>query len=89
MLKYKKKLDGYFNVVAIKEDKRGLPIFTLKNDLNDELFDATINLPQNKQRIYLDIKDSVIAHGKALVEYRERSGIKEVPFHAKIIKINL
>lgn len=89
MLKYKKKLDGYFNIVAIKEDKRGLPIFTLKNDLNDELFDATINLPQDKQRIYLDIKDSVIAHGKALVEYRERSGIKEVPFHAKIITINL
>lgn len=89
MLKYKKKEDGYFNVVAIKEDKRGLPIFTLKNDLNDELFDATINLPQDKQRIYLDVKDSVIAHGKALVEYRERSGIKQVPFHAKIIKIYL
>lgn len=89
MLKYKKKEDGLFDIVAVKEDKRGLPIFTLKNDLNDELFDATINLPQDKQRIYLDIKDSVIAHGKALVEYRERSGVKEVPFHAKIININL
>lgn len=89
MLKFKRKEDGYFDVVDIKEDKRGLPIFTLKNDLNDELFDATINLPQNKQRVYLDIKDSVIAHGKALVEYRERSGIKQVPFHAKIIKISL
>lgn len=89
MLKFKKIEDGYFNVVDIKEDKRGLPIFTLKNDLNDELFDATINLPQNKQRVYLDIKDSVIAHGKALVEYRERSGIKQVPFHAKIVKMYL
>lgn len=89
MLKYKKKEDGFFNIVAIREDKRGLPIFTLKNDLNDELFDATINLPQDKQRFYLQIKDSVVAHGKALVEYRERSGIKQVPFHAKIIEINL
>lgn len=89
MLKFKKKEDGLFDVVNIKEDKRGLPIFTLKNDLNDELFDATINLPQKQQRIYLDIKDSVIAHGKALVEYRERSGVKQVPFHSKIIKINL
>ena len=50
MLKYKKKEDGLFDVVNIKEDKRGLPIFTLKNDLNDELFDATINLPQKQQR---------------------------------------
>ena len=89
MLKFKKKEDGLFDVVNIKEDKRGLPIFTLKNDLNDELFDATINLPQKQQRFYLDVKDSVIAHGKALVEYRERSGVKQVPFHAKIVKINL
>lgn len=89
MLKFKKKEDGLFDIVAIREDKRGLPIFTIKNDLNDELFDATINLPQKQQRIYLDIKDSVIYHGKALVEYRERSGVKQVPFHAKIIKIHL
>lgn len=89
MLKFKKIEDGLFDIVDIKEDKRGLPIFTLKNDLNDELFDATINSPQSQQRIYLEIKDSVIAHGKALVEYRERSGIKQVPFHAKIVNISL
>ena len=89
MLKYKKKEDGLFDVVAVKEDKRGLPIFTLKNDLNDELFDATINVPQDEQRRLLIVKDSIIAHGKALVEYRERSGVKQVPFHAKIIKINI
>lgn len=88
MLKYKKKEDGYFEILDIKEDKRGLPIFTLKNDINDETFDATINLPQEQQRFYLQIKDSVKGK-KGLVEYRERSGQKEVPFHAKIIKINL
>ena len=89
MLKFKKKEDGLFDVVDIKPDKRGLPIFTLKNDLNDELFDATINLPQNKQMLYFAIKDAVVKNGKALVEYRERSGVKQVPFHAKIIKIDL
>jgi hypothetical protein len=62
------------------------PIFTLKNDINDELFDATINLPQDKQRFYLEVKDTIIGK-KGLVEYRERSGVKQVPFHSKLIKI--
>jgi hypothetical protein len=88
MLKFKKKEDGLFEILAIKEDKRGLPIFTLKNDINDELFDATINLPQDKQRFYLEVKDTIIGK-KGLVEYRERSGIKQVPFHAKLIKIHI
>lgn len=86
MLKFKKKEDGLFEILAIKEDKRGLPIFTLKNDINDELFDATINLPQDKQRFYLEVKDTIIGK-KGFVEYRERSGIKQVPFHAKLVKI--
>ena len=86
MLKFKRKEDGLFEILAIKEDKRGLPIFTLKNDINDELFDATINLPQDKQRFYLEVKDTIIGK-KGLVEYRERSGVKQVPFHSKLIKI--
>jgi hypothetical protein len=87
MLKFKKKLDGLFTIVAINEDKRGLPIFTLKNDINDETFDATYNASHDLQKICLERKFDIIANGKALVEYRERSGVKEVPFHAKIIKI--
>lgn len=86
MLKFKKKEDGLFEVLDIKTDKRGLPIFTLKNDINDEIFDATINLPQDKQKFYLEVKDTIIGK-KGLVEYRERSGIKQVPFHSKLIKI--
>ena len=87
MLKFKKIQDGYFEIIAVKEDKRGLPIFTLKNDINEETFDATINIPQAEQRKYITVyKDTVISK-KAFVEYRERSGVKEVPFHSKIIKI--
>lgn len=86
MFKYKKKEDGWFEVVDIKEDKRGLPIYVLKNDINSELFECTINLPQNLQKTHLSIKDYLIGK-KGLVEYRERSGVKQVPFHAKLIKI--
>lgn len=86
MFKYKKKLDGKFMIVDIQEDKRGLPVFTLKNDINDETFECTINLSQEEQKKKLNMKQYLI--GKmGLVEYRERSGIKQVPFHAKLIKI--
>ena len=87
MLKFKKIQDGYFEVIAVKEDKRGLPIFTLKNDINEETFDATINIPQAEQRKYITVYKNTVIGKKALVEYRERSGVKEVPFHSKIIKI--
>ena len=87
MLKFKKKEDGLFEILAIKEDKRGLPIFTLKNDINDELFDATFNATHARQQYFISIKDVLIGK-RALVEYRERSGIKQVPFHAKIVQIS-
>ena len=86
MFKYKKKLDGMFEIVDIQEDKRGLPIYTLRNDINSETFECTINLPQDKQRNQLALKNTIIGK-KGLVEYRERSGVKQVPFHAKLVKI--
>ena len=76
-----------FVIVDIEEDKRGLPIFTMMNDINSELFDCTINLPQNVQKDLLARKFELIGK-KGLVEYRERSGVKQVPFHAKIVKLN-
>ena len=86
MLKHKKILDGMFEIVNIEEDKRGLPIYTLKNDINGECFNATINLTQAAQRAQLEMKASLIGK-KAFVEFRERSGVKQVPFYAKIIKV--
>jgi len=86
MFKYKKKLDGMFEIVDIQEDKRGLPIYTLRNDINSETFECTINLPQDKQLNQLALKNTLIGK-KGLVEYRERSGVKQVPFHAKLVKI--
>lgn len=83
MLKFKRKEDGKFTIVDVKLDKRGLPIFVLENDINNELFECTLNASQSDQQTA-----ALYAIGKtALVEYRERSGVKQVPFHAKITKI--
>lgn len=88
MYKYKRKEDGKFTIVDIvPEGKRiNLPKFVCKNDLNDELFECTINEPQSIQEKYLINKNNYIGK-QILVEYRERSGVKEVPFHAKGIHI--
>lgn len=88
MFKFKKKLDGLFTIEAIYEDKRGLPIYVLKNDINDCEFECTLNAPHEVQRNQLEVKQTLIGK-KGLVEYRERSGVKNVPFHAKLIKVIL
>ena len=88
MMKFKRKEDGKFVIVdIIPEGKRiNLPKFICRNDINDELFEVTLNKPQIEQEAILNHKDFYI--GKLiLVEYRERSGVKEVPFHAKGIEI--
>ena len=84
MFKFKKVDDGYFKIInIIPEHKRSdLPIFVLKNDINEYLFECSINKPQEVQRQYLAKKDDYI--GKyMLVEFRARSGVNQVPFHAR------
>lgn len=85
MWKFKKKLDGKFIIVSISKDKRGLPIFTCKNDINDYTFECTLNDTQDKQIYYAGLVK--LNETCMFVEYRERSGVKEVPFHAKGIFI--
>ena len=89
MLKFKKIKDGKFLIVDIVAEgikRKHLPKFICRNDINDELFECTINKKQNIQEEYLINKYKYI--GKYMkVEYRARSGVKEVPFHAKGIDI--
>ena len=88
MLKFKKIDDGKFIIVDIKSEhkRKYLPLFVLRNDINDELFECSINKPQNVQREILINKENYI--GKYMfVEFRERSGIAQVPFHARGINI--
>jgi hypothetical protein len=88
MLKYKKLYDGYFKIIDIvPEGKRTkLPKFVLQNDINSSLFECTSKGSFSEQEIILANKDTYI--GKyAMVEFRERSGVNELPFHAKICLI--
>lgn len=90
MFKYKKIDDGKFMIVdIISEHKRAnLPIFVCRNDINSSLFECSINKPQDVQEAILANKQKYI--GKYLyVEYRARSGVNEVPFHARGINIIL
>lgn len=89
MLKFKRIEDGKFLIVDIVPEgikRKNLPKFICCNDINDELFECTINKKQDVQEEYLINKDKYI--GKYMkVEYRARSGVKQVPFHAKGIDI--
>ena len=88
MFKFKKVDDGKFIIVDIKsEHKRSdLPLFVLRNDINDELFECSINKPQDVQREIFANKENYI--GKyMIVEFRARSGVNQVPFHARGINI--
>ena len=89
MFKFKKVDDGKFIIVDIKtEQKRSdLPLFVLRNDINDSLFECSINKPHEEQRAILYNKDNYI--GKyAHVEFRARSEVNSLPFHARIIYID-
>lgn len=88
MFKFKKVDDGKFIIVDItSEHKRSdLPLFVCRNDINDELFECSINKPQDIQRYMLIHKEKYI--GKYMqVEFRARSGVNQVPFHARGINI--
>nr|DAH00209.1 MAG TPA: DNA ligase [Crassvirales sp.] len=89
MLKFKKKEDGLFEIIDIIPEghkRTNLGKFVLKNDINDELFECSYNATHEKQEEILVNKNNYIGKN-ALVEYRERSGIKQCPFHARVISI--
>lgn len=89
MLKYKRVDDAKFKIVDVVPEgvRTNLCKLVLKNDINDELFECTVNFDHSRQEYILKNKEKFI--GKyAFVEYRERSGVKSVPFHAKAIDIN-
>lgn len=89
MLKFKKKEDGLFVIVDIVPEgkkRTNLGKFVLRNDINDEIFECTYNAPHSAQEEILINKDKYIGK-KTLVEFRERSGVNQLPFHAKAVKI--
>ena len=90
MYKFKCVFDGIFKIIdIIPEGKKrsNLCKFILRNDINDATFECTLNAPQAEQERILVSKNSYIGNYLAYVEYRERSGVRQVPFHAKIVKL--
>lgn len=88
MLKYKRVDDAKFKIVDVVPEgvRTTLCKFVLRNDINDELFEATGNFDHSRQEYILKHKEDFI--GKlATCEFRERSGVKNVPFHCKLVDI--
>lgn len=88
MLKYKRVDDAKFKIVDVVPEgiRTTLCKLVLRNDVNDELFECTLNFDHSRQEYILKNKEKYI--GKyASVEFRERSGRLNVPFHAKAVDI--
>lgn len=89
LIKYKAVLDGIFEIVDIvpqSVSRPTLPMFILKNDINNELFDVRVSATTTVQKLILINKDFYIGK-KMSVEFGERSGVKQVPFHCKTCNI--
>lgn len=90
MLKYKRSTDGKFLIVDVypEGEKRDIPLFKLKNDINDATFEVHINGTFEYQKLFLDDRVRENTIGKYMyVEFGERSGINQVPFHCKAVRL--
>lgn len=89
MYKSKPILDGKFEILDIIPEGAKRPNFSkfvLRNDINGETFECMPIGDASTRESYLLNKDKLI--GKtAFVEYRCRSGVKNVPSHGNLIKI--
>ena len=89
MYKSKPILDGKFKIIDIIPEGAKRPNFSkfvLRNDINGETFECMPIGDASTRESYLLNKDKLI--GKtAFVEYRCRSGVKNVPNHGNLIKI--
>ena len=89
MIKYKKSTDGVFTILDIypEGNKRAdIPLFLLKNDINDATFEVHVGGSYAYQSTILMDKELFIGK-KMYVEYGERSGVNAVPFHVKETRI--
>ena len=84
MIKYKKSTDGKFTIIDIYSEsiRTNIPLFLCRNDVNDSTFECHVGGSHTYQADVLQHKEQYI--GKQMyVEYGERSGVNELPFHIK------
>ena len=89
MIKYKKSTDGIFEILDIypEGNKRSdLPLFKCKNDINDATFECHIGGTFEYQKSFLNNPELYIGK-KLTIEYGERSGVNQLPFHIKTVKL--
>jgi len=88
MMKFKKHKDAEFKIkdVVPKDKEPETGMFILYNDLNDETFTCNPEGSYESRKEYLDNKDHYIGM-MAKVKFYERSGVKQVPFHANVVEI--
>ena len=85
MIKFKKSTDGKFVIKDIYPEsakRPDVPIFLLKNDINNAEFEVHLGGTMEYQAFVLKNKENYIGE-LMYVEYGERSGISKVPFHVK------
>lgn len=89
MIKYKKATDGKFLITDIIPEgikRPDIPLFICKNDINDAKFECHVGGSLDYQKDIFKNKEKYI--GKYMfVEYGERSGVEQVPFHVKTTMI--
>ena len=89
MIKYKKSTDGRFKIVDIYPEgikRQDIPLILVKNDINDATFEVHIGGSFEYQKSILENKEKYI--DKTLfIEYGERSGVNQVPFHVKTVTL--
>ena len=89
MIKYKKHTDGIFTILDIYPEgnkRQDLPLIKCKNDINDETFEVHIGGSFEYQSEILKNRELYI--GRELeIEFSERSGVNQVPFHVKGVKL--
>lgn len=89
MIKYKKSTDGKFTIIDIYPEgikRKNIPLFLCKNDINDSTFECHISGTFEYQEFILNNKNSYIGK-ELLIEYGERSGVNQVPFHIKSVTL--
>ena len=89
MLKYKRIDDAKFKIIDVVPEgvRTNLCKLVLRNDINDELFECGVNFDHSRQEYILKHKQEYIDK-YAFVVFFERSGVHQVPFHARCVDIN-
>lgn len=88
MIKYKKATDGIFTIIDVIPEgikRSDIAKFVCKNDINDNTFECKLSASLDFQRACLKHKNKLIGE-QLFIEYGERSGINNLPFHLKTVR---